>query len=790
MDKNIEELMLENQMLRQEIKVAREAADITARLVVKQFEKTEQMLNRFQAANAQRQAVLDAATQLSIIATNLEGTITLFNRGASNLLGFSESEMVGKRNISSIHLPEELLNYANQLTGVKPLKPDAAKIFDIHVKQQISRTSEWTYICKDETCLTVNLSITAFYNAKGVMKGYLFTAMDMSSHKQMEYELIQAMKSAESANASKGDFLARMSHEIRTPMNGILGMTHLLRKTELDGKQGNYLDKILTSANTLLNLINDILDFSKIDAGKLELESIDFDLEDVLANLVNAIGLQAEEKGLEFLFQIDRNVPCKLKGDPLRLGQILMNLASNAVKFTEKGEIVISVALDDSDTENKVSPEKAAVNKEAIPSPDNSFSNCNGLTCSDVFLRFSVKDSGIGLNPEQIEFLFEAFSQADDSITRKYGGTGLGLSICSQLTDMMDGKIWAESTPGKGTTFTFTVKLQCSQTVKHHFLHHMPCQDIFRGRKALVVDDNKIARELLVDMLTSFQMDVDSAVDGQSALNCLEEAVAKGKPYDVVLLDWIMPGMNGIETARCIKANAAMANTPSMLMVTANGREEARTEAEKAGLNAFLLKPVYSSVMYETLLQTLGMDYLYHGQRHKTGQDITNLSNMKKIEGARVLLVEDNPINQEVALEFLKDAGIVTRVANNGEECLKMLDSDTFDLVLMDIQMPILDGLETTRIIRNQKKLISLPIIAMTAHAMAGDREKSIDAGMNGHLNKPVDHFELYKILQQFISDKKKMRELKKSCHLNPSFNPRTKILQLQPSQNQHSSPQ
>ena len=760
-----EELLAENTLLRRELKVAREAADITAKLVVKQFEKTEQMLHRFQSANAQRQAVLDAATQLSIIVTDLDGNITLFNRGAVNLLGFSKSEMVGKRNISCIHLENELRKYTYLITGftsVVPLVPDAVKVFELHVKQQITKTGEWTYIRKDGTHLPVNLSITPFYNALGLMRGYVFTAMDMSAHKQMEKELIEAMEEAKSANESKGDFLARMSHEIRTPMNGILGMAHLMKKTSLDNKQDNYLEKIISSANTLLNLINDILDFSKIDAGKLKLESIDFNLNDTLGNLAGIIGLQAEEKGLEFLFHIDHDVPLELIGDPFRLGQILMNLAGNAVKFTDKGEIVISVSLDDGEgckenLQNQNQDQNISVNQDMPLDFDEKkdFRNEIDAQNQNVRLKFSVRDTGMGLLPAQIDYLFEPFCQADDTITRKFGGTGLGLSICQQLTKMMGGNIWVESTPGQGSNFIFTVNLKCSHNAKASSLSY---ESIFQGRRALVVDDNKTARELLVTMLRSFHMEVDNAVDGKAALEHLEKAIKRGISYDVVLLDWIMPGMDGIETARRIRENAAMTNTPAMLMVTANAREEAREKAEKVGLSAFLLKPVYPSVMYNTLLQTLGIEYTDEA-RTKSDNETKILDTLKGIQGARILLVEDNAINQEIAAEFLQDAGMDVTIANNGKESLDIIGKNEFDLVLMDIQMPVMDGLEATRIIRNEKKLTHIPIIAMTAHAMAGDRQKSIEAGMNEHLNKPVDPGELYQLLQRFIPEKKAVKK-------------------------------
>jgi len=768
-EKTTAELEAENHMLRQEIKVAREAAAITARLVVKQFEKTDQTLHHLEAANAQRQAVLNAATQLSIISTDLNGKITLFNVGAANLLGFSQDEMVGKQNISTIHVKEELGQYAHVLTGVMPTTPVAIDIFAQHVKQHIFHAHEWTYICKNGTLLPVNLSITAFYNAQGIMRGYLFTAMDMSSQKQMKQELIQAMEAAEAANSSKGDFLARMSHEIRTPMNGVIGMAYLMEKTSLNTTQTNYLDKIQTSARTLLNLINDILDFSKIDAGKLTLESIDFRLEDVLNNVVNTIGFMAEDKGLEFLFQVDKNIPSHLRGDPLRLGQILMNLASNAIKFTEKGEIFISVTLDgDHETNRNASPHMPGGSPETNPviKSENSKAELPHAENGQATLKFSVKDSGVGLHSAQIASLFEAFSQADDSITRKYGGTGLGLSICSQLTRMMGGSIWVESKPDEGSTFIFTVKLGYSTPLTPAAV---PDRNLLQGHRALVVDDNRAARELLASMLDSFGMEVDSAPDGKSALDRLDNALKVEKPYTVVLLDWIMPGMDGIETARRIKANEHLAQIPAMLMVTANGREEARMAAEKTGIKAFLMKPVYPSEMYNTLQETMGL--APSPAESGTGSAPSPAAAMEHIRGARILLVEDNAINQEVALAFLEDVGMVVDIADNGRICLEMIDKTAYDLILMDIQMPVLDGLATTRIIRYEKKLHHLPIIAMTAHAMAGDQEKSLKAGMNGHLNKPVNPEKLYQVLQQFIPKKPEGKTTKEDTNASPVEN-------------------
>jgi two-component system sensor histidine kinase/response regulator len=720
MEKTRAEMQQEIDMLRSEIKVAREASEITADFVVKQFEQTERMLHRFQSADSERQAVLDAATQLSIIATDLDGTIRLFSKGASTLLGYNPAEMINKCSVLSLHLRDELDHYGKMVSGVNGIPGSNLqdmKVFDQFVKQKQSRAQEWFYICKDGAHLPVSLSITSLYNSSGRVAGYLFTAMDMTLQRQMERDLVHSKEQAEAANASRGDFLARMSHEIRTPMNGIIGMASLLQKTSLEPRQQNYTVKLLSSANTLLRLIDDILDFSKIDAGKLQLEKVPFDLEDIFGNIANVVGMQAEKKGLEFIFQISPQVPQNLIGDPLRLGQVVMNLAGNAVKFTEKGEIVISVT-----EEHRIG---------------------NELT-----LRFSVRDSGIGIRQEQIESLFSAFGQADDSITRKYGGTGLGLAICKQLTALMGGEIWAIGEPKVGTEFIFTAKLGTLENTSQPTTTN---SELLKGQRALIVDDNAAAREVLSSMLTSWKIDVDTAVDGMTAITLLEQAEEQGHPYDVVLLDWIMPGIDGIETARKIKTNDVFAKIPAMLMVTANAREEAYLKAEKVGLNAFLLKPVYASVMYNTLLDILNIQTISGPLTVKKKVRTTELDN---IQGADILLVDDNSINQEVATEFLKEAGMVVTVASNGRECIEYLQHNTYDLVLMDIQMPVMDGLEATRWIRQHSQFKNLPIIAMTAHAMTGDREKSLAAGMNEHLTKPVDQDALYQILRNWIAEK------------------------------------
>jgi two-component system sensor histidine kinase/response regulator len=543
-------------------------------------------------------------------------------------------------------------------------------------------------------------------------------SQDITERVQADAEIRRAKEVAEEATRAKSDFLANMSHEIRTPMNAIIGMSYLALQTSLDDRQRNYVSKVHRAAENLLGIINDILDFSKIEAGKMSMETVPFRLEDVLENLAGLVGMKAEDKGLELLFSIPSDLPAGLQGDPLRLGQILVNLANNAVKFTEQGEIVLGV-------------EKVAEGEDTVR------------------LHFWVRDTGIGMTPEQTARMFQSFSQADSSTTRKYGGTGLGLSICKRLVELMNGSIWLDSTPGEGSIFHFEVQFgtQAMPTPRR-----MPRAEMFARERVLVADDNSSSREIVSTMARSFGLDVDVASSGAEALTMASRANSDEKPYRVALMDWKMPGMDGIETARRLQSMSSPSQMPAVIMLTAYGREDAVAAASTAGvaLESVLTKPVTPSTLLETVGKALGEELT--GMTRAKERAETNLEAMENLRGARILLVEDNELNQELALELLVTAGMEVVMASHGGEALEILARDRdFDGVLMDCQMPVMDGYAATRAIREQPGLARIPVIAMTANVMAGDHEKALSAGMVDHIAKPLRVLEMFATLARWI---------------------------------------
>jgi len=588
------------------------------------------------------------------------------------------------------------------------------------VYEQLSRGErsyrELTLRRRDGSTFDARLSVSAI-DAADLSLGTVWLVEDITVRKEAERATVRAKEVAESAAQAKSDFLANMSHEIRTPMNAIIGMSHLALKTEMSPRQRDYVGKIQSSGQHLLGLINDILDFSKIEAGKLDVEQVEFSIDKVLENVSNLIGEKASAKGLELVFDVATDVPSRLVGDPLRLSQIIINYANNAVKFTERGEIDVVVRV---------------VQR----------------TGEGVLLRVAVRDTGVGLSAEQKSKLFQSFQQADSSTTRKYGGTGLGLSIAKHLAELMGGEVGVDSEPGQGSTFWFTAHVGMGSKVGPAL---RPAPDL-RGRRVLVVDDHGTARSVIKDLLAHMRFTVDDVAGGPEAIEAVRNAAQAGAGYDLVLLDWQMPGMDGIETAQALQA-LALRPSPRLVMVTAYGREDVMGLARNAGIDEVLVKPATASSLFDAAIRVLGLSTLEEALVAGRETEVTPLQDLAAVRGARVLLVEDNDLNQQVASELLQDAGVIVEIAENGQIAVDKVARATepWDIVFMDMQMPVMDGVTATLQIRKTVPAAQLPIVAMTANAMQQDRERCLAAGMQDFVAKPIEPEELWQALLKWV---------------------------------------
>jgi len=790
--------------------------------------KTE---NALATAVSQLKGVLSAASQVSIVATDTNGIIRVFNTGSERMLGYSAEEMVGKETPARFHLDSEIIEHAAYLSQKFGKHVTELQSLSYMAMKGGYEEKEWIYVTKDGRHLTVFLAVTAVKNEAGEIKGFLGVAQDITERKRAEEELrranlfqkrlletaltaiflvnvdrvitdvneefcritgytrdelvgssctvfaeqpckddcrlfsavsgwdqvrrkqcivaakdgrmltvlknaavmkddegqviggmesfvdvtelIEARIAAENASKAKSEFLANMSHEIRTPMNGIMGMTELALNTDLTDEQREYLGAVKSSAESLLSLINDILDFSKIEAGKLEIVPINFALRYCIDTTLKILAVTAQNKGLELAYHIAPYIPDGLIGDPGRLRQILINLVGNAIKFTSVGEVVVRVAV--------------------VEGKDD-----------DVLLEFSVTDTGIGIPPEKQGIIFEAFEQVDGSITRFYGGTGLGLAIVSRLVELMGGTIRVKSVLGKGSTFWFTARFGIQREIATLAIPSVAPP--LEGLRALVVDDNATNRTILVDMLASWGLRPNQVDSAQAALEALQKAKQESDPYSFALIDYMMPQMDGFQLAGVIREDPSLTKLIIIMLTSVGERGDAK-KCKDYGMTAYLIKPVNKQELFDALTLALGTGDATKDKRTL----LTRHSIRESRRRLTILLAEDNPVNRKLAVKMLENMGHTLKTAFNGREAVEAFESQYFDLILMDIQMPEMDGIQATSIIREKEKTHGrkVPIIAMTAHALAGDRERFLAAGMDGYVSKPITAKQLYEAVEK-----------------------------------------
>ena len=649
----------------------------------------------------QRTAYLNALIEnspLAIMVLDSEQKVQLCNPAFERLFQYSRQDVIGQP-------VDGLLADGDLLLEARTISLQARSDKPVNLVTRRRR--------KDGSLVDVELHTVGLVVSAEVV-GSLVIYQDISARKRAEDAMQHAKEAAEASSRAKSEFLANMSHEIRTPMNGIMGMTELVLDTELDFEQREYLNMAKVSADSLLSLINDILDFSKIEAGKLEIDAMEFHLGDSLGDTMKTLSLRAHQKGLELAYDLQPDVPDGLVGDPGRLRQIIVNLVGNAIKFTEHGEVIVYVDVESRTTE-------------------------------DIQLHFTITDTGIGIPKEKQAAIFEAFTQADGSMTRMYGGTGLGLTISSRLVEFMKGKIWVESAVGAGSRFHFTAhfglqKAAVRKVVPRHLL-------TLRDMRVLVVDDNETNRHILVKMLSVWHTKPAAVDSGAKAMIALREGQGLGRTFPLILVDAQMPEMDGFALVECIKRNPEWETATIMMLSSAGQRGDAR-RCRELGVAAYLTKPVRQAELLDAILTALGTK----PKREARSVLVTRHSLREDHGHLRILLVEDNAVNQLLALRMLEKRGHTVTVAGNGKEALAALDKSSFQLVFMDVQMPEMDGLEATAVIRAKEKSAGghVPIVAMTAHAMVGDEDRCKAAGMDDYLSKPIRPEELSDVLKRY----------------------------------------
>jgi PAS domain S-box-containing protein len=655
----------------------------------------------------------------SILCLTPDGILTNVNRGLEVMLGWPREAMIGR------HYREFLTPASVAFTEERTRR--------IQAGEKVSSIYEVEAVRRDGTVIPLEARSRFIRDAAGRPTGILAIHRDITERKRMEEELRRAKEGAEAASQAKSEFLANMSHEIRTPMNGILGMLELALTTPLTPEQREYLDLAKDSADALLGVLNDILDFSKIEAGKLHLDPCEFHLRDRLSDTVQALAPRAHQKGLELLCHVEPEVPDTLVGDLGRLRQVIMNLIGNAIKFTDRGEVSLGVSL-----AAPTSPESAA---QAPPPRDP----------DSRVLHFAVRDTGIGIPVDKRRLIFDPFAQADGSTTRKYGGTGLGLAISSQLVTLMGGRIWVESEVGTGSTFHFTARFGILPGAQPP----APAEADLRDLPVLVVDDNATNRHILTELLTRWRLKPTPAASGREAIAALRRAAQAGTPFPLMLLDVCMPEMDGFALAAQIRQRPELAGT-AVILLTSGGQPDDAARCRELGISRCLMKPVRQSDLQRALFDARQNSAAAGPQVSLPALPPRGLSAPRAAEQApgharlRILLVEDNAVNQTLAVRLLEKQGYSVAVVNNGREALDALAEGHFDVVLMDVQMPEMDGLEATAAIRARERLTNthLPIVAMTAHAMQGDRERCLAAGMDGYVSKPLKPADLFAAIE------------------------------------------